>query len=100
VVQDVQFICDRDTGGLQVSDGPDNVAILHVATWVIVQANNQKARMFPAGSLNQQVQVFKVVMVPGKQDQFLLDGVHEMAGIRNTGKTGIARDGDLVASSP
>jgi hypothetical protein len=47
--------------------------------------------------LQQQVQVFKVVMVPREQHPTILDSVPEVARIRHTGETCIRKDGHLMA---
>ena len=56
--------------------------------------------MFPAGDLHQQVQVFKIVMVPGEQHQALPGAVRQMARVLHTGELSIGRDDDLMAGLP
>jgi hypothetical protein len=91
VVQDVELIFDRHARRFEFANRADDVVVLHVACRIVIAADHAKAGMLASGGLNQAVQDEKVVMVPRKQDQGLLNGVQEMLGIVGTAEAGVSR---------
>ena len=75
VVQDVEFVGRRRAGLFEISNCPDDFKILHVAGRIIFRSDYQNTPMQTTGSLDQQMKVLKIIMVPGQEDQIVLDEV-------------------------
>ena len=72
MVQNVQFIGDRNSRSFQVFNCAKYTVVFHVACRVVVESHNEYAGMPPTTCLYENVQILVVIVIPRKQNEFLL----------------------------
>jgi hypothetical protein len=85
---------------LEVLNSPDDLGILHVACWIVIEANGQDSRMAALGSLDQEMEVFEIIMIPCQEHRAVPDGMQEMAWVRRTAQQPVGRHSHLAARFP
>jgi hypothetical protein len=66
VIEDVSLVSHLQARPLKFANGNDHVLRLHVSPHVIVISNDQDPSVLSASSLDEHVQVIKVLMIGGQ----------------------------------
>lgn len=78
MVQRVQLVFNWNACTFKVGNGTDNVTILHVASRVVVPANDKNPRVPPTRGLNEKMKDAEVVVISGQENKRLLSGVQQV----------------------
>jgi hypothetical protein len=87
MIQNVEFVSDWNTGALQVVDRLDDVDVLHVPAGVVVGTDGQYSGVLSQGRADDPVQDVEVLMIPGQQNELILDAVLKVPGIAGARQT-------------
>src|SRR5207253_8642767 len=81
----------------QFADGAHDVTVFHVAAGIIVRADGKNAWMLAMTRLYDEVEVLKVIVIPGEDKQDMSERVQQMARVGISRGPDVGRDCHLMA---
>lgn len=83
LVEDVQFVCEGESGIQQLSDCPYNVMGIHIATPVVFEVDEKDATMITLCALPLSMQAAEIIGVEGYNRTAVLGSIGKVIGVVN-----------------
>jgi len=83
VVQDIDLVDERYLRSFQLGNSHGNTPRCQIPCWVVLRVQEEKSSMMPASGENEVMQIQEILIILGKENIALADGIREMLGVRD-----------------
>ena len=99
MIQDMEFIGNRNLAVFQVVDRAYDVAIGHIPARIVIDTNDDDTEMTTVRRLDQNMQVPEIIVILRDKCLLVLHRVQQMTNVPRARKSRIARQHNLVTVS-
>jgi hypothetical protein len=83
VVQDIDLIGERYPGSFQSGNSHSNTPRCHIPCCIMLRVQEEKSSMMPGSGEDEVMQIQEILIILGKENIALADGIREMLGVRD-----------------
>jgi hypothetical protein len=83
VVQDIDLIGERYPRSFHPGNSHGNTPRCHIPCWVMLCVQEEQSSMMPGSGEDEVMQIQEVLIILGKENIALADGIREMLGVRD-----------------